>query len=159
VTPGQFTLSAQERAVLSDLVAQFTDVLQQGSAADDPALARLAPSVYPDDDDASREFRRLTEADSVTRRQHDATVVADALAEADRASTQDPAAILLDAHTAPAWMRTLSALRLVLASRLGIAAGGPGPDPAPAVLDPDSPIVGIYEWLGYQLEQVVVASS
>lgn len=159
MTTDRFILSAQERAVLSDLVAQFTDILDQGSAADDPALARLAPSVYPDDDDASREFRRLTEADSVTRRQQDAAVVAEAIAAADGVSTQNPVTILLDAQTTPAWMRTLSALRLVLASRLGIAAGGPGRDTTTAELDPNSPVVGIYEWLGYQLERVVLAAS
>ena len=159
MTTDRFILSAQERAVLSDLVTQFTDILDQGSAADDPALARLAPSVYPDDDDASREFRRLTEADSVARRQQDAAVVAEAIAAADGVSTQNPAAILLDAQTTPAWMRTLSSLRLVLASRLGIAAGGPGRDTTTTELDPNSPVVGIYEWLGYQLERVVLAAS
>ncbi|MFK4790213.1 DUF2017 family protein [Microbacterium sp. ZW T5_56] len=159
MTGGRFILSAQERAVLSDLLSQFTEVLEQGSAASDPALARLAPSVYPDDDESSREFRRLTEADSIARRQADAAVIADALARADHVSGQHPAVIPLDEETAPAWMRGLAALRLVLASRLGIAVGGPEHETVISEPDPNNPVVGIYEWLGYQLEQVVVVSS
>ncbi|WP_433677287.1 DUF2017 family protein [Microbacterium gorillae] len=159
MTGGRFILSPEERAVLSDLLSQFIEVLEQGSAADDPALARLSPSVYSDDEDSSREFRRLTEADSIARRQADATVVADALAHADGVSGQHPAVIPLGANTTPAWMRTLAGLRLVLASRLGLAVGGPAPGGVISEPEQNSAVYGIYEWLGYLLEQVVVTGS
>jgi len=53
-----------------------------------------------------------------------------------------------DAH---AWLRTLAAVRLVLATRLGIG-------DADEHLDGD-PRFGIYDWLGYRLDGLVRAMS
>ena len=51
--------------------------------------------------------------------------------------------------TARAWLRTLAAIRLVLASRLGIEVAEDH--------DPDDPRFGIYDWLGYRLDGLVAA--
>ena len=40
---------------------------------DDPALARLFPDAYPDDPDATAEFRRYTQPDLTTERRRRAT--------------------------------------------------------------------------------------
>lgn len=145
-----------EAAHLSGLVGQFADLLREsepGSA--DPAIARLVPPAY-DDDVAAREFRSLTQADLLDRRSADAGVVLASLSAASQLpeDPDDPALleeteIRLDPATAHAWLRTLAAVRLVLATRLGVAEAD----------DHDSadPRFGIYDWLGYRLDGLVGA--
>ena len=57
--------------------------------------------------------------------------------------------IRLEPSDVQAWMRTLAAIRLVLAERLGIA----GPEDH----DESDPRFGIYDWLGYRLHGLVTA--
>ena len=57
--------------------------------------------------------------------------------------------VTLDHDGAAAWLRTLTALRLVLASRLGIAHEDDH--------DEADPRFGIYDWLGYRLDSLVRA--
>lgn len=140
-----------ETVHLAMLVRDFLTVLD-GSPADDPAVARLVPSAYPDDEAASADFRALTEADLLAARRADAEVVIDVLGPVDAAVLDSEAAhevvpIAVDAAQLPAWLRTLAALRLVLASRIGIT-----DDETPRV---DDPRYGIYEWLAYRLDQLV----
>ncbi len=153
-------LSLIEAAHLTDLVQQFLSLLQDTvdeDAADDPAVARLVPDAYRDDTDAADEFRRLTQADLLDRRRDDAALVAttlrrdgeeltpDSIDEQDAASTFE---IRLGPAEAAAWLRTLTAIRLVLATRLGIT------DDADDVAHPR---FGVYNWLGYRLDGLVEA--
>lgn len=153
-------LSVIEAAHLSDLVAQFQTLLDgpiDDERMDDPALARLVPDAYRDDVDAASEFRRLTQDDLLDRRRDDAATVAatllcdgeilrpDAVTEEN---ATDEFEITLDDAAVSAWLRTLTALRLVLATRLGIA------DDTDRL---DHPRFGIYNWLGYRLEGLLEA--
>lgn len=138
---------------LIDLVAQLRSFFESPSSSD-PAHERLAPAAYPDDDDASREFRRLTEGDRAVRRLHDARIVTDTLLVVQPAAgAPDDAdvAVHLDPAQVGSWMRTLAAMRLVIASRLGIDASD---DHAH-----DDPAYGIYDWLAYRLETLIEASD
>ncbi len=145
-----------EAAHLADLVTQFDDLLRETDVrSGDPAIERLVPPGY-DDTDAAREFRALTEADLLERRRSDAGIVLASLGEAAAISDDpdDPAllemvTIRLDGATARAWLRTLAAIRLVLATRLGIA--------RPEDHDSDDPRFGVYDWLGYRLDGLVAA--
>ncbi|WP_040165308.1 DUF2017 family protein [Microbacterium gorillae] len=151
--PDEFrlTLSRMEVGGLADLVEQFTDLLRSG-ADDDPAVQRLTPNAYPDDDQAGREFHRLTAADLIARRVADAGVVADGLATAGIAGEpEDLVHIALDAAAIDSWMRTLSALRLIISSRLGVEDDGEH--------DPDDARFGVYDWLGYRLDGLVEATD
>lgn len=148
-------LTRLEAAHLAGLVSQFAELIEESSAAgSDPAIARLVPDAYPDDPAAARDFRDLTEEDILSRRRSDATLVLATLREASQIP-DDPgspmlleeAEIRLDPGEVQAWMRTLAAIRLVLASRLGIE----GPDDH----DDDDPRFGIYDWLGYRLHGLV----
>ena len=149
-------LSRIEAAHLARLVVQFGELLQDSISDDgDPAIARLVPAAY-DDEEAAREFRRLTEADLLDRRRDDADRVLASLGDSVTLSEDldDPALleqvqIRLDPLTARAWLRTLAAIRLVLASRLGIEVAEDH--------DPDDPRFGIYDWLGYRLDGLVAA--
>lgn len=151
-----------EAAHLTGLLTQFADLLDastsvSGGAPADPAVARLVPDAYADDRDASREFRQITERDLLDRRAADAQAVLTSLTV--RGKRLDPAklkgdvtavlAVTLDADAVRAWLRTLTALRLVLASRLEITSEDDH--------DEDDPRFGIYDWLGYRLDGLVRA--
>jgi hypothetical protein len=150
-------LTRIEAAHLAGLVSQFIELLEDSSSASgDPALRRLVPDAYRDDADAAQEFRDLTENDLLTRRQSDAGAVLASLSDAaqipddpDSPLLVEATTIYLDPTTVEEWMRTLAAIRLVLAIRLGIE----GADDH----DDDDPRFGIYDWLGYRLHGLVTA--
>ncbi len=151
-----------EAAHLTGLLIQFTELLAEstaegGAASADPAIARLVPDAYADDESAALEFRRITERDLLDRRLTDAEGVLRTLTV--RGKRLNPATLKgdvtavmpvpLDREQAGAWLRTLAALRLVLASRLGIQSEDDH--------DEQDPRFGIYDWLGYRLDGLVRA--
>ena len=127
------------------LVDDFIALLDAPRDTADEALERLAPDAYPDDPAAAEEYRRGTRDDLVDQRISDARTVRTAL---ERFET-DAGADIVDVPRAEldGWLRTLSAMRLVLASRLGIDRDDGH--------DPDDPRYGTYDWLGYRLELLV----
>nr|WP_167050304.1 DUF2017 family protein [Microbacterium halimionae] len=150
------TITRIEAAHLADLVSQFATVLSEPDQ--DPAIERLSPSVYPDDAAASAEFRDLTRSALLERRRMDSAVVLAALndaglttdtADVAHASALEEVVLTLSASDAESWLRTLSAIRLVLATRLGITTEDD--------LDSEDPRFGIYEWVGYRLDGLVNA--
>lgn len=151
-------LTRLEAAHFSRLVAQFAELVDGAqTTAGDPAIERLAPAAYAEAE-AAREFRELTEADLLDRRRDDAAAVLATLAEASEppADPDDPAlletiVVPLDPSAVAAWLRTLAAIRLVLATRLGII----DTDEHTA----DDPRFGIYDWLGYRLDGLVRAAD
>jgi hypothetical protein len=150
------TITRIEALHLADLVGQFDELLDEtDSATADAAVARLVPDAYPDDEEAAQEFRHATEQDLLARRSSDAQRMLADLAgagaltpEAD-AQVDDVIDVALDADAARAWLRTLAAIRLVIASRLGIETEEDH--------DEDDPRFGVYDWLGYRLEGLVQA--
>ncbi|WP_318244736.1 DUF2017 family protein [Microbacterium pullorum] len=162
-TPVVLQISVIEAAHLADLVGQFAELLADspadGSARpDDPALARLVPDAYRDDASAAQEFRSLTAGDLLRRRRDEAEAVLrdlspggapwDAGGLSDDRLTET-VEIRLTRAGAQAWLRTLNALRLVLATRLGIDAEDDHRD--------GDPRFAIYDWLGYRLDAIVAA--
>jgi Domain of unknown function (DUF2017) len=152
-------LTVLEAAHLSDLVEQFVTLLADtADPAGDPAVARLVPDAYRDDRTAAEEFRRLTEADLLSRRRADAGIVLASLqhngralspAMLDRSDATTAMVVQLSAEQSGAWLRTLAAVRLVLASRLGIEHDDDHDD--------EDPRFGIYDWVGYRLQGLVEA--
>lgn len=151
-------LSALEAAHLTDLITQFADLLA-GSLDDteDPAIARLVPDAYRDDPEAAAEFRRLTQDDLLDRRRDDAAAVLSSLRrdgvtlrpeDVDRADAETAFVIELDAAVLAAWLRTLTSVRLVMATRLGIVSDED---------QDDDPRFGVYNWLGFRLEGLLQA--
>lgn len=114
---------------------------------DDPALVRLLPDAYGDDDPAaSNEFRRYTEGDlRAGKRAHCTTVL----------TTLPPAAgqLRLDREQAFAWLGCLNDLRLVLGARLDVTDDG-GPDELDDD-DPRAPSLQVYGWLGWLQESLL----
>ncbi|MFV0318926.1 MAG: DUF2017 family protein [Microbacterium sp.] len=144
------TITRIEARHLADLTLQFVDLLQATSVAtDDPGLARLVPDAYPDDAQAAADFRHATERELLDRRCDDAQRVLTDLATGGTGpgGDTDVVDLALSMEGARAWMRTLAALRLVIASRVGITDED--------AHDVDDPRFGVYDWLGYRLEGLV----
>ncbi len=152
-------LSLLEAAHLTDLVEQFAELLADTAGpVDDPAVARLVPDAYRDDPAAAREFRSLTEQELLDRRAADAgIVIASLLHDGERLSpgrldasdAERALTVVLDPERSSAWLRTLAAVRLVLASRLDIRDEDDH--------DAHDPRFGIYDWLGSRLDGLVRA--
>ena len=124
-------------------------------APSDPALRRLLPDAYPDDVEATEEFRRYTDAtlrDGMNADLHAVRVSLLEIGENGHAS--------LDDELAQAWLRVLNRLRLVLAVRLGIENANDHEDLAR--IDADDPRTGpflLFEWVGYLLGDLLNALS
>lgn len=116
---------------------------------DDPALARLFPAAYGDDQDAAAEFRRYTESD----------LRAGKRAAASGALVQlqpllgGGGKLVLDRDQADGWLSWLNDIRLVLGTRLEITEETYEED-----LDPDDPraqAIGVYGWLAWLQESLL----
>ncbi|WP_162143124.1 DUF2017 domain-containing protein [Granulicoccus phenolivorans] len=121
---------------------------------EDPVLQRLFPNAYPHDPEAAHDFRRFTEHDQRTRKLADADVVRDHLAatEGGRYPVQ------IDETATQAWLRTLTAVRLAVATRLGVTDADSLDELAQLRDDdPRSYLLSVYEWLGYCQESLLEA--
>ena len=142
------TIEQIEAVLLTQLVGQIKGLLESTGdstpdAPRDAALLRLLPDAYPGDREASAEFRRFTAAGLADKKVRNADVVARDLATAT--ASADPSELRLDGASVHAWLRSLTDVRLVLATRLGIDSDSP--------LDGDSDaqrmLGDIYDWLGW----------
>ena len=121
------------------------------NAIADPALGRLLPDAYPDDPEASAEFRRFTAPGLADRKEAAARTVRDTLASVAGDSRVE---VVLDDAQATAWLRTITDLRLVLAARLGIREDGDEGD----IHDEESAMQrAVYDWLAAVQEFLVLA--
>ncbi|MFF3732682.1 DUF2017 domain-containing protein [Streptomyces sp. NPDC002476] len=127
----------------------------------DPALARLFPDAYGDDDSelraASAEFRRFTENDLRARKRDDALAVVRTL-DALTVGGDGGAVLTLSGDECRNWLGALNDLRLTIGTRLDVSDEDDGgadslyrlPDS-----DPRKPMVMAYLWLGALQETLV----
>ena len=139
----EIRLPDEERALLRNVAPQLRQLLDGDLA--DPSLRRLFPTAYHQDPERDREYQALVRDDLADRRRAAvdrfvATVDADRLTEEELV----------------AWLGAINDLRLVLGTRLDVSEDeGPLLDED----DPDAPLVALYGYLGWLLEQVVDALS
>lgn len=133
------------------------------AAPDDPVLARLFPSAYPDDEEAASEFRRFTEGSLRDGKARAASTVIDTLEEAGLPPLLEEEGLMIDVELdepeAMTWLRSFADVRLALATRLGVAEGDEDywyslPDD-----DPRAQAHDIYEWVAYLQETLVQSLS
>ena len=144
---------AQERGSVQDplaaLVGMPTGPVERPS---DPALARLLPDAYGDDEEAAAEFRRFTEADLRTGKRATASVVLASLAPyLDRGGK-----VPLDRAQADAWLMCLNDLRLVLGTRLEVTEDTDLDVPED---DPRAQPLLVYGWLGWLQESLLASMT
>jgi hypothetical protein len=123
------------------------------TAPSDPALRRLLPDAYPDDLEATEEFRRYTDATLRDGMSADLRAVRLSLLDIGEKGHAS-----LDDELTQAWLRVLNRVRLVLAVRLGIENATDHDDLAQ--IDADDPRTGpflLFEWVGYLLSDLLNA--
>jgi Domain of unknown function (DUF2017) len=136
------------------LVADLQVAQDEPEVSEDPVLNRLFPSAYPDDPASSSDFRRYTERDLRTQKVAEAQVVLNRL-EATALGAHD---LKIPRDEVEAWLRTLTSVRLAVATRLGIT----DTETAERLADlpeedPRSFLVSVYDWLGFAQETMVNA--
>ncbi|KGJ79516.1 hypothetical protein GY21_04945 [Cryobacterium roopkundense] len=156
------------KLVVTQLVEMLEDAGENVPAAStDPAFRRMLPDAYPDDDEASAEFRRFTAGDLLDGKAFNAGVVLATLGAAladppqadaahlrhdiDEPAEREAVTLDLDPEAVQSWLRTLTDLRLTLAERLLIS-----PDGTMHLRSDEEPFLReLYEWLGSVQESLV----
>jgi hypothetical protein len=176
------TFSGFEADLLRSLASQLVELLRNESAVprehgdpleamlsfdgpttepDDPVLARLFPSAYPEDDEAASEFRRFTEGGLRDGKASGAAFVIDSLEEAGLPSELGEERLTIDIELDEAgaltWMKTFTDLRLALATRLEVVEGDEAYWAGLPDSDPRAQAHDIYEWVGALQESLVHA--
>lgn len=172
----RLVLDQDEALMLDQLITQLTQLLESHSSTDldpdplfaslevggsdhlpeDPALARLLPDAYSGSDEAS-DFRRITEQGLLNRKLQDAQEVTSALGVGAPIDDDEPVEVEILAATMPAWVRTLSALRLAIAARIGLES----PEDHARLLDSEDTrgTVLVFDWLAAILESVLTITA
>lgn len=130
-------LGPAERELVRSLVAQLRPMLLEG---DGPALQRLFPPPYGDDEERNAGYAALAGPELIEARLAALDVVERTLDEPE-----------VDADALEAWMRSVNDVRLVLGTVLEVTDDG---EP-PAVGDDNAATYAAYEFLGALLDLIV----
>jgi hypothetical protein len=173
------TFSGFEADLLRSLAAQLVELLRNEAAApksgdpleelldftgptsepEDPVLARLFPTAYPHDEEAAGEFRRFTESSLRDGKARGAATIIESLEEAGLPRELEENGLVIDVELAPAeaaaWMKSLTDIRLALATRLGVEEGDEEYWHSLPDEDPRTHVHDIYEWVGFIQETLV----
>lgn len=135
-------LSPDERAVVRRLARELAELVEAGH----PAVGRLFPAAFRDDEAAAAEFDRLVREGLVAGRLR-ALATVDRSADAERLTHEE----------VEAWCGALNDIRLTLAERLDVTDDlyerGIDPD------DPRAPDLALYGWLTWLQGMIVEALS
>ena len=126
-------LEHPESENVADPLAKMLNMGGSTQISEDPALARLFPDGYSDDEHASADFRRFTEEDLRAQKVAAVATAQETLSEWTGKST-------LTQEQAQDWLRALNDLRLVLGTRLEIT------DSGDRYANPNSDTSGLYTY-------------
>jgi hypothetical protein len=172
------TFTAFEADLLRSLAGQLIELLRNEAATtrpgdaledlldfsgpttepEDPVLARLFPTAYPDDEEAAGDFRRFTESTLRDGKADAAAAIIDTLEEAGLPPEPVDGLFIdveLDPQAAMIWMRSFTDMRLAIATRLGVEEGDEEYWASLGDDDPRAQVHDIYDWLGYLQETLV----
>lgn len=177
------TFAGFEADLLRSLAAQLVELLRNEAAEpggidpleamldfsgpttepEDPVLARLFPTAYPEDDEAASDFRRFTESTLRDGKARAAVTIIDTLEEAGLPPSGPGDDITIDVEldgpTARTWVRCFTDLRLALGTRLGVEEGDEDYWESLPDDDPRAQMHHVYDWLGYLQETLVGAMA
>jgi hypothetical protein len=129
---------------------------------EDPVLARLLPTAYPDDEESASDFRRFTESNLRDGKAAASIDLIQTLQEAGLADQPEPGVFIdveLDEALSMSWLKALTDLRLALGTRLGVEEGDEEVWASLPDEDPRTQVHDIYDWLGFLQETLVHAVS
>jgi hypothetical protein len=115
---------------------------------EDPALRRLLPDAYLDDEDAAGEFRRFTERDLREAKAGNAARVEAQLADQGQE-------VVIAGDAIPAWLGFLNDTRLTIGTRLEITEENHDELAGLPDSDPRSGLFQVYDWLTFLQESIV----
>ena len=145
----------------ADPLEALLDFTGPTTAPDDPVLARLFPTAYPEDEEAAGEFRRFTETELRGGKADNAAAVIDTLEDAGLPTQLEGEALVIDVELerggALQWLKSMTDMRLALASRLDITEGDDDYWDSLGEDDPRAHVHDIYDWLGFLQESLVRA--
>ena len=118
-----------------DPLAQLVGIAEHAPRPVDPAVLRLLPDAYRDDDSASADFRRFTEQ---SLREEKVARARTALDTLDRVTGKQR--IVMTRDEGQAWLLALNDLRLAMGTRLGLTQ-----EDADEEATGERPVV--YDWL------------
>ncbi len=148
--------SGEEVKVLRQVATEVVALLTDGFDRDDPVVERLFPDVYPDDPEATTDFRQFTDGELKTTKIDQAGAMLAVLPSSGGTE------VVLDDEAAEAWLRALNDVRLALGTRLDVQDDTDleGELDEAVLRDPASARVGqlsLYAYLGYLQESLVEA--
>lgn len=129
-------LEVPESELSGDPLAQLLNMSGSTQISTDPAVARLFPDGYSNDEHASADFRRFTEQDLRAQK-------ITALATARETLIDWNGKASITSQQALDWLKALNDLRLVLGTRLEIS------DETDRDFDGDEPSMHLYNYLTY----------
>lgn len=135
--------------VHTDPLATMVGITGHDSPPDDEVLLRLLPNAYADPVE-SAEFRRYTESNLRAVKRTNAMAVRNQVLELGTSP------IIFDSEGAHRWLGTLNDIRLALGVRLQV---GENSHDQLELLSPDDPmqaVYGVYSWLGWLQESLVL---
>ncbi|MGH3444191.1 MAG: DUF2017 domain-containing protein [Nocardioidaceae bacterium] len=145
----------------TDPLERMLDMSGPTTAPEDPVLARLFPTAYPDDEEAAADFRRFTEGTLRDGKAQAAAQVIEVLEEAGLPPELGEDGLVIDVELdrpgALAWMRSFTDVRLALATRLGVEEDDEAYWYSLPEDDPRRHVHEIYDWVGYLQETLVEA--
>lgn len=124
---------------------------------DDPALARLFPDAFEDSSEASA-FRRVTEQGLLNRKLQDAMRVVDDLDwSMPNVTEATETAVNITQESFPAWARTITAVRLAIAARIGLETE----DDHERLIDEEHTrgTVLVFDWLASLLDAILALGA
>ena len=176
------TFSGFEADLLRSLASQLVELLRNEAAVpreyadpleamlsfdgpttepEDPVLARLFPTAYVENAEAAAEFRRFTEGSLRDGKAAGAAAIIDTLEEAGLPPEPGDQKVVIDVEldepAALLWLKSLTDLRLALATRLEVDQDDEAFWRALPDDDPRSQAHDIYEWIGALQETLVDA--
>jgi hypothetical protein len=143
-------LLGRDESVEEDPLAVAVGIGTATTAPEDPALARLFPDGYTDDEEASADFRRYTEPGLRAAKREALQTALETLGDPGHRTT-------LTTEQAEAWLRALNDTRLVLGQRLGVTEEWDELVASLAEDDPRLPLFWVYDRLTYLQETLVQA--
>jgi len=150
--PSDAKLMADLARQVAGLIAERGD---RGESGADPVLDRLLPDAYRDSPEDAAEFRRFTETELADDKIAGAISLAEAFDGEDGASspTSRTVTVRFDLPQAIAALRSLTDIRLVLATSIGINYEGIPTATGEAI----AVTYAIYNWLGAVQDSLVRA--